>query len=75
MPYFPITPTWPLLGPLGLLPLPSKWLITFHPPVATAGGGTTADPASVMETADSIRTIIQDRVVDNLMRRQRVFRG
>ena len=24
LPYFPITPTWPLLGPLGLVPLPSK---------------------------------------------------
>ncbi len=39
MPYAPITPTWPLLGPLGLLPLPSKWLIEFAPPVPT-------DPAS-----------------------------
>ena len=25
-PYFPVTPTFPLLGPLGLVPLPSKWL-------------------------------------------------
>ncbi|MBJ7593305.1 MAG: acyltransferase family protein [Candidatus Dormibacteraeota bacterium] len=74
MPYFPITPTWPLLGPLGLLPLPSKWLITFHPPVAVSAG-TAADPGSVMEMADSIRATVQDGVVENLMRRQRVFRG
>jgi len=74
LPYFPITPTWPLLGPLGLLPLPSKWLITFHPPVAVSAG-TAADPGSVMEMADSIRATVQDGVVENLMRRQRVFRG
>src|SRR5260370_6278416 len=24
LPYFPITPLWPLLGPLGVIPLPSK---------------------------------------------------
>ena len=28
-PYAPVTPTWPLLGPLGMIPLPSKWLIEF----------------------------------------------
>src|SRR5262249_54995872 len=33
LPYFPITPTFPLLGPLGLVPLPSKWIIQFGPPV------------------------------------------
>ena len=29
LPYAPITPTFPWLGPLGLVPLPSKWLIEF----------------------------------------------
>ena len=41
-PYAPVTPTWPLLGPLGLVPLPSKWIIEFGVPVQTArprGGG------------------------------------
>ena len=28
-PYFPVTPTFPLLGPLGLVPLPSRWRIAF----------------------------------------------
>ncbi len=27
VPYIPITPLFPLLGPLGLVPLPSKWLL------------------------------------------------
>jgi 1-acyl-sn-glycerol-3-phosphate acyltransferase len=75
MPYFPVTPTWPLLGPLGLVPLPSKWLITFHPPVSVATSASAREPAAVMEFADSIRTTIQKGVVENLKRRQRVFRG
>jgi 1-acyl-sn-glycerol-3-phosphate acyltransferase len=77
MPYFPITPTWPWLGPLGLLPLPSKWRIIFHPPVtydAVDDGGAPAR-GDVMEIADRVRTTIQSGVVDSLMRRQRTFRG
>ena len=35
LPYFPVTPTFPWLGPLGLLPLPSKWLIEFGEPIET----------------------------------------
>jgi hypothetical protein len=27
IPYIPITPTFPWLGPIGLIPLPSKWSI------------------------------------------------
>lgn len=95
MPYFPITPTWPLLGPLGLLPLPSKWLITFHAPVNVTepvelttqvsgqrhpahdghGADQLIEPGRVMELADTIRTTIQAGIVDDLMRRARVFRG
>ena len=37
LPYFPVTPTFPLLGPLGAVPLPSKWLIEFGEPIATGG--------------------------------------
>ena len=33
IPYFPITPTFPLLGPLGMIPLPSKWIIIFGKPI------------------------------------------
>src|ERR671935_3238150 len=32
-PYFPITPTFPVLGLLGAVPLPSKWRIEFCPPI------------------------------------------
>lgn len=33
LPFIPITPTFPLLGPLGLLPLPTKWGIEFGEPL------------------------------------------
>jgi 1-acyl-sn-glycerol-3-phosphate acyltransferase len=39
LPYFPITPTFPLLGPLGAVPLPSKWIIEFGEPIETADLG------------------------------------
>ena len=39
LPYAPITPTFPLLGPLGMVPLPSKWLIEFGPPIETTSFG------------------------------------
>lgn len=33
VPYLPVTPTFPWLGPLGLLPLPTKWTIQFGKPI------------------------------------------
>ncbi len=48
LPYFPITPTFPWLGPLGLVPLPSKWYIEFGEPIQTENYGPDAadDPSS-----------------------------
>jgi 1-acyl-sn-glycerol-3-phosphate acyltransferase len=36
LPYFPITPLFPLAGPAGMIPLPSKWYIEFGTPIPTA---------------------------------------
>lgn len=36
-PYFPLTPTFPWLGPLGGIPLPTKWTIQFGEPIPTDG--------------------------------------
>ncbi|MFJ1811678.1 MULTISPECIES: lysophospholipid acyltransferase family protein, partial [unclassified Streptomyces] len=36
-PYFPLTPTFPWLGPLGGIPLPTKWTIQFGEPIRTDG--------------------------------------
>ena len=36
-PFVPITPTFPWLGPLGLVPLPSRWRIEFCEPIDLSG--------------------------------------
>src|SRR3712207_8471224 len=57
LPYFPVTPTSPALGPLGLVPLPSKWLIAFGEPIETASYGPAAaeDPMLVFNLTDHDR--------------------
>ncbi|WP_040338613.1 lysophospholipid acyltransferase family protein [Candidatus Blastococcus massiliensis] len=75
LPYFPITPTFPLLGPLGLVPLPSKWLIAFGEPIETASYGPAAaeDPMLVFNLTDQVRETIQQSLYQLLMRRKGVF--
>lgn len=75
LPYAPITPTFPLLGPLGLIPLPSKWLIEFGPPIDTASFGPEAaeDPMLVFDLTDQVRETIQQTLYSLLMQRQSVF--
>jgi len=76
-PYFPLTPTWPWLGALGLIPLPSKWRIEFHPPIRTdeLPADSADDPSVVMRDADEVRDVIQAGLVRNLMQRRGAFRG
>jgi 1-acyl-sn-glycerol-3-phosphate acyltransferase len=60
IPYFPVTPTFPWLGPLGLIPVPSKWLIAFGEPIDTTPYTDHADdPAVVFNLADQVRETIQ----------------
>jgi len=75
LPYFPITPFWPWLGPLGMIPLPSKWRIQFHPAVEVARLPLTAadDQHLVMALADDVRDTIQRGIYDNLKLRRGVF--
>jgi 1-acyl-sn-glycerol-3-phosphate acyltransferase len=74
VPYFPITPTFPWLGPLGLVPLPSKWLIEFCPPIETADLVDYADdPLVVFNLADQVRETIQQTLHKLLARRPDPF--
>ena len=61
VPYIPITPFFPWLGPLGMLPLPSKWLIEFGEPIRTDtyGDGAADDPMLVFNVTDQVRETIQ----------------
>lgn len=75
LPYLPVTPTFPLLGPLGAIPLPSRWLIEFCPPIETAGYGPDAvlDPMVVFDLTDQVRDTIQRTIDKNLAARGSVF--
>ena len=76
LPYFPITPTFPWLGPAGLIPLPSKWLIHFGEPIPTDGfpPGAADDPMLVFDLTDRVREQIQQTLYRLLMARKSVFR-
>ena len=75
-PYIPITPFFPLLGPLGLVPLPSKWLLEFGEPIRTDeyDAGAADDPMLVFNVTDQVRETIQQTLYSLLMKRQSVFR-
>jgi 1-acyl-sn-glycerol-3-phosphate acyltransferase len=74
-PYFPVTPTFPALGPLGAIPLPSKWVIEFCPPIETADLGPEAvlDPMVLFDLTDQVRDTIQQTVHKNLLARRSIF--
>lgn len=76
LPYIPITPFFPLLGPLGLVPLPSKWLLEFGEPIRTdeLDEGAADDPMLVFNVTDQVRETIQQTLYTLLMQRQSVFR-
>jgi 1-acyl-sn-glycerol-3-phosphate acyltransferase len=76
LPYAPITPFFPLLGLLGAVPLPSKWIIEFGEPIETAdlGGAAAAeDPMLVFNLTDQVRETIQSTLYTLLMQRRSVF--
>jgi 1-acyl-sn-glycerol-3-phosphate acyltransferase len=75
-PYFPVTPFFPLLGPLGMMPLPSKYYIYYgepfhlyreHPPE------TLKDPVKVRLLAAQVRERIEEMIREGLSRRKSVF--
>ena len=75
LPYFPITPTFPWLGPLGALPLPSRWVIEFGEPIPLDDypDDASEDAMLVFDLADSIRDTIQQMLYKNLKVRGGTF--
>jgi 1-acyl-sn-glycerol-3-phosphate acyltransferase len=75
VPYIPITPFFPLLGPLGLIPLPSKWIIEFGEPIETdkIGPAGADDPMLVFNLTDQVREVIQQTLYKLLLARRSVF--
>lgn len=77
MPYFPLTPTWPWMGPLGLAPLPTKWFIDIGQPIHLDGydARAAANPAIVARLSDQVRAVIQRMLLERLAQRRSVFFG
>jgi 1-acyl-sn-glycerol-3-phosphate acyltransferase len=74
-PFVPITPTFPWLGPLGLVPLPSKWRIEFCEPIDLSAHGPDAadDPRLLFDVSEQVRETIQARLYENLVERRAAF--
>ncbi|MET9118944.1 lysophospholipid acyltransferase family protein [Streptomyces longwoodensis] len=74
-PYFPLTPTFPWLGPLGAVPLPTKWTIQFGEPIPTDGYPPEAaeDPMLMFNLTDQVREQIQHTLYKLLVQRRSVF--
>jgi len=74
-PYVPITPTFPWLGPLGLLPLPSRWRIEFLEPIDLSGygPGSSEDRSLVFDLSAQVREQIQEAVYRGLVARGPAF--
>lgn len=76
VPYVPITPTFPLLGPLGLLPAPTKWKIVVGEPIAmTDGAEAERDELLVARLADRVRGAIQELLDGAVRERKSVLFG
>jgi 1-acyl-sn-glycerol-3-phosphate acyltransferase len=75
VPYFPITPLFPWFGPLGMIPLPSKWIIQFGEAITTdeLGPGAADDPMTVFNITDQVRETIQQTLYALLMQRRSPF--
>ena len=74
-PFVPITPTFPWLGPLGLIPLPSRWRIEFCEPIDLSGypPGAAEDRRLVLELSEQVRETIQGKLAENLAARGSPF--
>jgi 1-acyl-sn-glycerol-3-phosphate acyltransferase len=77
VPYFPITPLFPLAGPAGLVPLPSKWHIAFGEPISTVAydPADADDPMVTFELTDQVRETIQQTLYRLLAGRRNMFFG
>ena len=75
LPYFPITAQFPLLGPLGLVPLPAKFIVEFCEPIPTddIDPDQASDPMVVFDVADRVQQSIQHTLLKNLKLRRTIF--
>ncbi|MFF3571714.1 lysophospholipid acyltransferase family protein [Nocardia jiangxiensis] len=77
LPYFPVTPLFPHLGLLGMMPLPSKWYIEFGEPIGTGAYEPEAadDAMTMFDITDQVRETIQQTLYKRLAKRRNAFSG
>ncbi len=77
LPYIPITPTFPLLGPAGLLPAPARFRIMFGEPIALDNYGPEAadDHLLVGRLSERVRGTIQSMLDTGVRERRSVWFG
>lgn len=75
-PYFPLSPLFPLLGPVGMLPLPTKYQIYYGEPFhfyREHGPRAVEDPEIIRKLVAQVRRRIEDMIQEGLSRRKGVF--
>jgi 1-acyl-sn-glycerol-3-phosphate acyltransferase len=77
IPYFPVTPTFPALGPAGLLPAPTKWKIFFGAPIDLEGysAESAEDEVLVGRLTEQVRGSIQATLDREVAGRRSVWFG
>jgi 1-acyl-sn-glycerol-3-phosphate acyltransferase len=78
LPTLPLTPTFPLLGLAGLVPLPTKWTLLVGEPLDVAKRHTrddAGDAKAVARLSDQVRERLQALVLEGLRRRRSIFRA
>jgi 1-acyl-sn-glycerol-3-phosphate acyltransferase len=75
LPFLPVTPTFPWLGPLGLVPFPTKWVVKVGAPIPLGDleVGALDDELLLSRLTEELRGCIQDLVDDALERRESVW--
>jgi 1-acyl-sn-glycerol-3-phosphate acyltransferase len=72
IPAFPVTLTWPWLGPLGLLPLPVKYRVYFGEPMRFEGNPSDEDEV-IGEKVEQVKAEIAAMLADGLATRWSPF--
>jgi len=75
-PYFPLTPFFPLLGPVGMMPLPTKYAITYGEPFhfyREYPPETVKDPARIRDLVGKVQRRIEETLRAGLQKRKGIF--